>query len=485
MQDRINIKLRKLKISVNCILGFLGILITGVYPVFYGAHIFAFTTAENLYSIADARAQGLSRAPLENPAFSKAEFLRFSSGELYWNTPFQKVQFMKPGKVSLGVDVSHFKTKASDACDEFGDYGSFYQEETLIKFSAAKRIKKFAFDSSFNFITQSIYNSKSAAYSGDCGLSFVPFGDKIVSEQERIMPVFTGISFQNILSSPLEAGSVQENLPKNLHLFLESNILSGKISLYFRRSVMDVSARKEIRIFSGIELKPFREIIIRAGKNDFETSYGLGLNIGRVNLDFASSVSGWDNRFVASVSFDFSYVGEISEGIIKEKNREISALKKEVKDAKETPEAVTVQERDWLIKMISKALNEMKMKNFPGALTTIKDVLSRYKYEVNGATAKISKEEAKKLIVKARDLMDERKYDKAKECIMTVLNVIQGDSVAEEISHLVDAYIQIEQGNYLLAKAILVEGLILKPDSAKILILLNRVQKFMEVTIEK
>jgi len=462
---------------------FFSVLITGV-SVFHGVPIFGFTTAENLYSIADARGQSLARAPLESPAFSKAEFLRFSSGELYWGTSFQKVQFMKPGTIPLGAEITHFKTKASDACDEIGEYGSFYQEESLIKFSAGKRIKNIAFDSSFNFISQSIYNSESSAYSFGCGLAFVPFGDKIISKDERITPLLTGLSFQNILSSPLETGSVSENLPKNFNLFLNTNLLRGKISLYFRKSIMDVSARKEKRIFSGIELKPFREIIIRAGKNDFETSYGLGLNIGRVNLDFASSVSGWDNRFVASVSFDFSYVGAISEGIIKEKNEKISALKEKLKETKDVPGAVTVQERDWLIKMISKALNEMKMRNFSGALTTIKDVLSRYKYEAEGATSKISKQKAKEMVLTARGLMEDKKYDKAKEIIIMALNVMQGNSAAEEISHLVDAYILIEKGNYLLAKAILAEGLILKPDSAEILKLLNRVQKFIELTTE-
>jgi len=463
---------------------FLGIVSIFIFLI-TSVPFFAFTTAENLYSIIDARSRALAGASLENPAFSKAEFLRFSSGELYWDTPFQKVQFMKPGKISLGVDVSHFKTKSSDACDEIGEYGSFYQEETLVKIFAARRIRKFAFDSSLNFMTQTVFNSRGSAYSYDCGVSFAPFGDRIISKRKRIMPLFMGISFQNILSSPLDTGRMPEDLPKNFHLFLKSSILSGKISLHFRKSIMDMSVRKEDRFFSGIEVKIFPEIIIRFGKNDFETSYGAGLNIGRVNLDFASSVSGWDNRFVASISFDFSYVGEISEKLLKEKNKEIAALKKEIKEVKETPDSVTVQERTWLIKMISKAFKEMEMRNFSNARMTIKDVLSRYKYEANGTTSQISEEEAKKLVETAQILMGEKEYDKAKKCIATALNVIQGDQTAEEISHLADAYIQIEKGNYLLAKAILAEGLILKPDSVKILNLLNRVRKFIELTTEK
>jgi tetratricopeptide (TPR) repeat protein len=295
------------------------------------------------------------------------------------------------------------------------------------------------------------------------------------------MPVFLGLWVQIVFGSALNTGTDTEKLPVNFNFYSAFYFLTGKVSLFQRFCIRDFSSRREKQFSAGFSVRLTSEITLSGGKNASETAYGIGINIGRFNFDFSNSVSDLGSRISASLSFDFAYIKDISEKMLKKKKKEIEKLKKQILELKERTDLMTDEERDWLLKMIAQAFKHLGNRQFSKAAATMRDILSRYEYKIKKEEPPITKKQARQLATEAAKLMNERKYTEAKAAITRALKVLQGDPIAEETSHLIDAYIQIEKGNYRLAKSILAEGLVIKPDSEKMIDLMKRIDKFLKV----
>ncbi|MCD6413551.1 MAG: hypothetical protein J7L54_05345 [Elusimicrobia bacterium] len=454
--------------------------------IFLVVPIFGFTTGENLYSISDANSASLalSNPDFSNPVFSSlsvSEKLQVTAGELYWNTACQKISFVLPGKTSVGFSVSQFRTESSDVVDEFGEYGGFYQQEFLASAGVSKRVGKLSVGLAADFFRQKIYTENGSAVAVAAGFSYIPLGRRVISRKDVYMPVFLGFWIRNVFGTALNTGDKAEKLPVNFNFYSAFYFLAGKVSLFQRFRLADFFSKKERNFSAGISVRLTSEITLSAGRSAAETSAGISVSVGRFDFDLSNSASDLGNRFSASLSFDFAYIKNISEKILKEKKKEIEKLKKQILDLKESSDLMGDEERDYLLKMTAQAFKQMSNRQFSKAAATMKEILSRYEYKIKKQPPPISKKEARVLASSASKLMEERRYAEAKTKITKALKVLSGDPFAEETSHLIDAYIQIEKGNYLLAKAILAEGLVIKPDSEKMIDLMRRIDRFMRL----
>jgi len=454
------------------------------------ANLFCFTTGENIYSVDNAKNLSLGLSLSHMPYYSllvPSEFLEITSGELFYKTPYYKIAFVKPSKkISYSILAKQFKTASSDVVDEFGEYGGFFYRESFLSFSLARRVRNFFTGVSFNSFEQRIYTEKGNSFSIDAGLGWAPFGYKIVSKHERLAPLLMGVSLQNVFATEINTGSSSEKLPENLNTFFALNFLKGKLSFFSRYSLMDISQKKEKKVFSGIEFRLLDFLSVSVGKNPNEDSFGFGIDAGRFSFYFANANSSSERRIATSLAYSFSYVSEISEKIIRQKDKEIEELKKQIQQIEETKGGFREEERQWLLNMFLLAFKYFKAKDFASARRVLNDVFSRYQAEFEKKTQEIqiSKEEAEKLLLKAKELFELKQYRKAKELLDKALIRLSGKEEAEELKVLVNAYIAIEGGKLANARQILSEGLSINPRSSRIINLLKRVKKLMEVLEE-
>jgi len=453
----------------------------------FTVNLFCFTTGENIYSSEDAEnlSLGLSLSHMPYyPLLVSSEFLEITSGELFYETPFYKISFVRPSeKISYSILAKQFKTASSDVVDEFGEYGGFFYRESFLSFSLAKKIRRFFTGISFTSFKQEIYTKQGNSFSIDTGVCWAPFDYKIISKHEKFAPFLLGVSFQNLFATDIKTGDSPEKLPLNLHTFFALNFLKGKIAFFNRFSLMDISQKKRKKNFSGIQVRIFDFLNLMAGRNPNENSFGFGFDVGRFSFYFANANSSFERRITTTLSYSFSYVSSISEKIIKTKDKEIEELKKEIQQLEEAKGGFREEERQWLLNMFLLMFKYFKVRDFTGASRVLNEVFRRYSSELEGKLQgiQISKKDARKLLLQAKDLFELKEYRKAKEVLERALIRLSGEKEAEELNTLVNAYISIEEGNFKEARRILSEGLSVNPKSPQIIDLLRRVKKLMEV----
>ncbi len=455
------------------------------------AEALAVSTGETLYAINSARDGALAGAAVsvlypQMDSFFYSENLSATSSELEWNTTCRRVDYTCPGKIASNISVIQFQSASSDVLDELNNsMGSFRQEETLLRLSGAASSEYFSAALSFDYMKQKIYGFSGSAYGVGAAAGWMPFGKEVIRKERVYMPLNIGFAAQNIFASELDTGSESEALPVNAHIFANTNLFTGGLCLYIKKSVMDTKLRKEPRTAMGIELRMSDELVVRAGKNDFAVSYGAGLNLGRFFLDIAALNGESGTRMALTAGFKFSYIASVSEKIIVEKEAEIKKMAKEIAILKDSSGSMTDEERDWLLKMLAQMQKDMKLRNFAKAAQTIKAILARYETLLKNGTLTLTKNDARKLAGKAKIYMEQGKYKEARKLIMEALNVLRGDTSVEEISHLIDAYAAISEGKYGLARAVLAEGIIINPGGREMIQLMRRINKFMDIVKEK
>ena len=459
--------------------------------VFATVRSFAVTTGETLYSVHSARDAALAGAAVSSlypqmDSFFNSENLSVTNSELEWNTAGRRIDYTRPGKIAASVSIIQFQSASSDVLDALNNsMGSFRQDETLLRLSAASSSEHFSAALSFDYMRQKIYNFSGTAFGVGAAAGWMPFGREVLRKERVYMPLNIGFAAQNISASELDTGDESEVLPVNNHIFINTNLLNGGLCLYAKKSVMDTKLRKEPRTALGVELRMSDELVIRAGKDDFSFTVGAGMTLGRFFLDIAALNGESGTRMALTAGFKFSYIGSVSEKIISEKEAEIKKMVKEIKVLKDSSGSMTDNERDWLIKMLARINEALQLKNFAMAQDIIKNILARYETAAKGEPVKLTKSGARKLAGKAKAYMEQGNYGEARKLIMEALQVLPGDSSVEEIGHLIDAYAAINEGKYGLARAVLSEGIIMNPASADMINLLKRIDKFMDIVDEK
>ncbi|MEA2082276.1 MAG: hypothetical protein U9O97_06010 [Elusimicrobiota bacterium] len=466
-----------------------------IYPaalsVFAAARVFAVSTGETLYSVNTARDAALAGSAVSSlypqmDSFFNSENLSVTNSELEWNTSCRRIDYARPGKIAPCISIIQFQSASSDVLDELNNSGgSFRQDETLLRISAAAFSEHFSGTLSFDYMKQKIYGFSGDAYGAGAAVGWMPFGKEIIRKERVYLPLNIGFAAQNVKASELDTGDESEPLPVNCHIFANTNLLNGGLCLYAKKSLMDADLRKEPRTALGVELWMSDELVLRAGKDDLSITAGAGMAFGRFFLDVTAVNGEGGNRMALTAGFKFSYIASISEKIIAEKKAEIKKLMKEIAVLKDSSSAMTDEERDWLIKMLAEVHEAIQLQNYSKAGDIIKNIFARYETALKGQRPKLTKSGARKLAGKAKGYMEQGRYREARKLIMEALQVLPGDSSAEEISHLIDAYAAISEGKYGMAKAVLAEGIIINPGSHEMINLMKRIDKFMNIVEEK
>lgn len=450
----------------------------------------AVSTGETLYSVHSARDSGIAGAGVsflypQMDSFFNSENISATSSELDWGTSARRIDYARPGKIAAAISIIQFQSASSDVLDELNNSGgSFRQSETLLRLSGAASSEHLSAALSFDYMKQAIFGYSGSAYGLGAAAGWMPFGREVLRKERVYLPLNIGFAAQNIFASELDTGLESEALPLNTHLFVNSNLFAGGLCLYYKKSLMDTALRNEARTAMGMELRMSDELVIRAGRDDFAVSYGVGITFGRFFLDIAALNGESGSRMALTAGFKFSYIASISDGIIAEKESEIKKMVKEIAILKDSSGSMTDEERDWLLKMLAQMQKNMAMRDFAQAAATINTILARYDNLLKEVAEKLTKCEARNLAGKARAYMEQGNYGEAKKLIMEALNVLRGDVSVEEINYLIDAYAAVAEGKYALARAVLAEGIIINPGSKEMIQLMKRIDKFMDIVQE-
>ncbi|HLD30322.1 MAG TPA: hypothetical protein VJC03_08255, partial [bacterium] len=189
--------------------------------------------------------------------------------------------------------------------------------------------------------------------------------------------------------------------------------------------------------YLGLEINPVPGLSFRLGKNIKESSIGIGINILSFSLDMAHTFHEAGSRQLVTLKINLGWTGSLRDQELKKKEEELKALEED------------------LFKI------NLRTRKNPGITPE-------------------AREAARFRLNHTRELYDGKEYYKSLKELAALNEVLSGEREYEEILHMTKAQLLISQNKYREAKAVLYEGLVIEPDSEKLIHMLKRLDRLME-----
>jgi len=283
------------------------------------------------------------------------------------------------------------------------------------------------------FLRQSILGYSASSIGLDVGFLWDVFSRRVIDEEKTFAPLTIGVKFENIIPPVMKLGEEKETYRANLRIGEALRFKNGKIVFSIDELLVDF---KHFYWYSGIELNIIKGISFKVGKNFKETSLGISLNTDSFVFEYSKTMHEISNNEIFSVNINLGWTGSLLEKKLKEKEKQLQEIEKAFKKIKKA--------EDLGIEVTKEEKIDAK-----GKLKYVWDIY--YKLDYNRALAEILK----------------------------LSPYLQGDMEYEELYHLIKAQVFIKQGKFKQAKSVLYEGLVINPESKRLLDMIKRIDRLM------
>ena len=262
---------------------------------------------------------------------------------LWEDTSFSFLAYAHPmiDKGAFGLQYIQLTSVNADKRDEDNiSIGTFDHQQTALGISYGRKVyENLYWGFSGRYLSTQLDVYSRAGFTADT--SFFASLNRFVT---------VGVNVQNIIAGTF--GSTDDKLPIVARAGLGYKVLEDRFLI-----AMDVSRRSETgRIFDqyalGFEGKLHRRIALRIGRNTEEITFGIGLNYGAFNLDYAMATHylGPSHR----MSFNMKFGTPLEEI----RRRRAEMLKILLAEKTETVETETTDERSERMKKFKEAYEE-------------------------------------------------------------------------------------------------------------------------------
>jgi len=400
---------------------------------------FSFSTRAQGMGQAYTAASDDSAGIFSNPASLKLN--RNIGIESFWSSLLMGESggvFYANPEICWAADFEYLRSDQGESRNGLGEAEGSFQErlsQAGITYSDRLKFRKdLYFGLRAKFLKQELFTEKDSGWGLDGGLLWDVIGRETASPDEIFCPLSLGIRIQNIVSPRLRLGSEEETYPLNLRFGETLRLKNGRYVFAFDQSLDQL---KYFAWYLGLEINPVPGLSFRLGKNIKESSIGIGINILSFSLDMAHTFHEAGSRQLVTLKINLGWTGSLRDQELKKKEEELKALEED------------------LFKI------NLRTRKNPGITPE-------------------AREAARFRLNHTRELYDGKEYYKSLKELAALNEVLSGEREYEEILHMTKAQLLISQNKYREAKAVLYEGLVIEPDSEKLIHMLKRLDRLME-----
>lgn len=210
---------------------------------------------------------------------------------------FAAVTYPVSGVGTFGLGYIRLGSTGFDGRDEnWNATGKFDIASQGVMLSYARDIVSwFGAGLNLKLVTEQVFDKSAAGYGVDVGVIFIPADF-----------VSVGISAMNVLPPGIRLSEAVETYPIILRFGTAFKLFGERIIPVF--DVEKELSGKDLKFKMGLEAYPLQYLALRAGKNESELTFGLGVNfLKNYKVDYALAIQ--DIGLAHKASFTYSFGG--------------------------------------------------------------------------------------------------------------------------------------------------------------------------------